>query len=197
MVGAMSATRNLRRKPPIPGSSRASAIISRPARAPRYAQAECTELSARSLSSSHGATSVVMIAPAAAQSGRPPGNRSSITHWWNGSATTGTLSAAPSAADARRMWAALVAGTIRSTMLDGNSTPAGIAAPATSRACSTMPRIRTPLPCRLSQHRMVSGACRTSSARASSAGMLAGGACPVNWARSSSSSSSFPSGPIR
>ena len=51
-----------------------------------------------------------------------PANRSSITHWAKGSATTGAASATPRRAAASATSAAVVAGTMRSTIVFGNAT---------------------------------------------------------------------------
>ena len=83
------------------GIARASAIVSAPASAPRYAMAEWTPLRARSFSRSHGPASSVITAPADSHAGRPPGKSSSMTHCRKGSAATAAASATPSACSAR------------------------------------------------------------------------------------------------
>ncbi len=71
---------------------------------------------------SYGATSVTNSAPAIDQSGRPCGNRSSITHWLNGSVTTGAASSIPRRAAIAARSRSVVAGVMRSTMVDGKAT---------------------------------------------------------------------------
>ena len=69
--------------------------------------------------SSNGPTSSTMVTPNLSQSGRPAGKSSSTTHWRNGSVITGQASSTPSARETRARSASVVAGTMRSTMLDG------------------------------------------------------------------------------
>ena len=107
-----------------------------------------------------GATSATMVAPAASQAGRPSGKRSSITHWVNGSVTTGQASSRPSAAATRARSASVVAGTMRSTMVSGQATSPRDEAPevgdrAAARTASAAGAACAPLAGRLSQHSTV------------------------------------------
>ena len=90
-----------------------------PERNPRYANAEWLALSRRSFIDSYGATSATNCAPTRSQAGRPATKRSSIAHCLNGSCTTGAASCKPSAASLSAMSRPVVAGTMRSTIVDG------------------------------------------------------------------------------
>ncbi len=118
-----------------------------------------------------------MIAPARSQAGRGAAKSSSITHWRNGSVITAPRSSMPSAAAIAARSAAVVAGVIRSTIVDGKRTLSSIQA-SSSPACGsrsaksrTSPASTRPLSGRLSQHTTVIGAPfarrRASSPRAS------------------------------
>src|SRR5579875_734447 len=145
--------------------SNASAMVSQPARAPRWARVEWVPLSARSFKVSNGRTSATIWAPACSQAGRPAAKMSSMTHWLNGSVTTGASSQRPMSRATSSRRSGVVAGTIRSTMVAGKRTLAATqsARPASKRPegqemnCPTRDLSKGPLPVRLSQGTTVSG----------------------------------------
>ena len=76
--------------------------------------------SMRSFISSKGVTSSTSWTPTAPRSGRAPSTKSSsTTHWRKGSCITGERSRTPVSAARRSMSSGLVAGTMRSTMVEG------------------------------------------------------------------------------
>ena len=98
---------------------------------------EWPALSSRSLYSSHDSTSSVKTAPTRSQSGRPFAKRSSMTHWRNGSATTGHRSTIPCSRASHARSPSVVLGVIRSTIELGNVHAASIhSASAPSRRCA-------------------------------------------------------------
>ena len=70
-----------------------------------------------------------MIAPARSHAGRPAAKSSSMTHCVNGSVTTAPSSRAPSASPIRARSSSVVAGVIRSTIVEGKVTLAAIQSP--------------------------------------------------------------------
>ena len=122
---------------------------------------ECDAFSIRSLYSSQSWTRFVKSAPTSSQRGRPAANSSSITHWRNGSATTGHASSMPQASRSQSRSLSLVTGVIRSTIELGNvqfaSTHSARPPPRRSHAAIVAARATVPFPGRLSQLRTVSG----------------------------------------
>ena len=94
--------------------------------------------------------------------GRPAGKWSSITHWKNGSATTGHWSSMPKRSRRSSRSVSAVTGVTRSTMLLGKATCSAIQSPrsgSTRRAKATkLLRATVPLCGRLSQDRTANGA---------------------------------------
>jgi hypothetical protein len=103
----------------------------------------------------------VKTAPTSPHGGRPAAKSSSITHWRNGSATTGQRSSMPRVSCSHSRSASAVTGVMRSTIEFGNvqlsCTHSTSAAPARAAAASMARRAASPLPGRLSQLRIVSG----------------------------------------
>lgn len=123
---------------------------------------EWLALSTRSLSASHGSTSATSTAPASSHGGRAAAKSSSITHCRNGSATTAASSRNPVRVRTSVRSSAVVAGTIRSTIVAGNrmcsdTHAASSASPAASMNCCTSRRRVRPLAGRLSQLTTVTG----------------------------------------
>ncbi len=110
------------------------------------------------------------------------GKSSSITHWVNGSVTTGQASVAPSAWSTRARSSSVVAGVMRSTMVEGKATSPATQAPSSASRSSakrdSTRRATTPFAGRLSQVSTVKGgtpaACRRASASMTSPGAVVG-----------------------
>jgi len=106
-----------------------------------------------------GATSPTNWAPTWSNGGRVDANASSITHWLNGSVTTGQESSTPCSRASSR-WRSSVACVIRSTMESGNrtqsSTQRASAGSRCSASASTHARASTALSGWLSQDSTVS-----------------------------------------
>src|SRR3954470_7830095 len=109
-----------------------------------------------------GPTSATSSAPASSKRGRPLLKRSSITHCVNGSVITGQASETPRRSAIAARSASVVAGTIRSTMVEGNAISSSTQRPRSgSRKRANWARTRPtvwPFSGRLSQHRTVKGA---------------------------------------
>jgi hypothetical protein len=142
---------------------------------------------------SKGATSRTSVAPPLSQSGRPARNRSSITHWENGSVTTQASSRRPSRLATVSRSASVTAGTMRSTIALGQSISASIhaARPGSRNAANwrTTRRVAAPLSGRLSQLSRASppapAARRAASPATINPGAERGGPCPSRSARMS------------
>ena len=159
---------------------------------------ECEPLSIRNFISSNGSTSATSCTPTASKAGRPAGKRSSITHWLKGSVMIGQASSRP--VRSRTSWrsASVVAGTMRSTMVEGKATVSATWRPSPgSRSAAkrvTMRAVVRPLAGRLSQLITVNGgmpdARRLARASTMSPGALTGS---CGWARSCTMSGWFGS----
>ena len=136
---------------------------------------ECAPFNSRSFISSKGRTSATISTPCSSHRGRPSGKFSSTTHCMKGSAFTGQASCRPSAADIRSRSASVVAGTMRSTMVEGKATSRSMwSARCRSLASAnwrTSRRTVSPLDGRLSQHSTVKGGVPVSRRRSSAAAM--------------------------
>ena len=102
----------------------------------------------------------VTSTPTSSHGGRPAANASSMTHWRNGSATTGQRSSMPMGSRSQLRSASSVTGVMRSTIELGNDVlldPCRQAGVERARPRDHRRAAASPLPGRLSQLRTVSG----------------------------------------